>query len=200
VVPFAPPVTRHDVERQFREIAESRGDVRPNPRAPAPTAAALYQYFDRHGGDAEDRVRHGFEVYRIFYDVLPERWEEMHALLRHAPAEDPAGASFARSRATLNARLAEAFREHQLDAMIYPTMPFPAPRAVDDWPDIRTPLGYGNWLGIPEVSVPSGYGTDGMPGGNLSFVGVPGSDARLLALAHSYEQASQRFRPPPLPA
>lgn len=200
VVPFAPPVTRHDVERQFREAAESRGDVRPNPRAPAPTAAALYQYFDRHGGDAEDRVRHGFEVYRIFYDVLPERWEGMRALLRHAPAEDPAGASFARSRAALNARLADAFREQRLDAMIYPTMPFPAPRAVDDWPDIRTPLGYGNWLGIPEVSVPSGYGTDGMPGGNLSFVGIPGSDARLLALAHSYEQVSQRFRPPPLPA
>jgi hypothetical protein len=25
----------------------------------------------------------------------------------------------------------------------------------------RTPLGYGNWLGLPEVSVPAGYGADG---------------------------------------
>jgi aspartyl-tRNA(Asn)/glutamyl-tRNA(Gln) amidotransferase subunit A len=40
--------------------------------------------------------------------------------------------------------------------MVYPTMPFNAPRAVDDWPDIRTTLGYGNWLGLPEVSVPAG--------------------------------------------
>ena len=48
-------------------------------------------------------------------------------------------------------------------AMVYPTMPFNAPRAVDRWPDVRTPLGYGNWLGLPEVSVPAGLGADGMP-------------------------------------
>jgi Asp-tRNA(Asn)/Glu-tRNA(Gln) amidotransferase A subunit family amidase len=28
---------------------------------------------------------------------------------------------------------------------------------------------------------------------------LPGSDARLLALAHSYEQASKRFVAPPTP-
>jgi Asp-tRNA(Asn)/Glu-tRNA(Gln) amidotransferase A subunit family amidase len=91
------------------------------------------------------------------------------------------------------AQLAETFRTQRLDAMIYPTMPFPAPRAVDSWPDIRTTLGYGNWLGLPEVSVPSGLGADGMPAGNISFVGLPGSDARLLALAHSYQVNSRRF-------
>ena len=47
--------------------------------------------------------------------------------------------------------------------------------------------------------MPSGLGSDGMPGGNLSFVGLPGSDARLLALAHSYEQASKRFVAPKVP-
>ena len=59
-------------------------------------------------------------------------------------------------------------------AMVYPTMPFNAPRAVDDWPDIRTALGYGNWLGLPEVSVPAGLGADSMPALNLSMVGLPG--------------------------
>ncbi len=81
--------------------------------------------------------------------------------------------------------------------MVYPTMPFPAPRAVDAWPDIRTPLGYGNWLGLPEVSVPAGMGRDGMPAGNLSIVGLPGEDAAVLALAHAYERASRRFVAPP---
>jgi Asp-tRNA(Asn)/Glu-tRNA(Gln) amidotransferase A subunit family amidase len=38
-----------------------------------------------------------------------------------------------------------------------------------------------------------------MPAGNISFVGLPGSDARLLALAHSYEQHSRRFVAPPTP-
>ena len=78
-----------------------------------------------------------------------------------------------------------------------PTMPFNAPRAVDKWPDIRTPLGYGNWLGLPEVSVPAGMGADGMPALNLSIVGLPGDDARVLALAHAYEKQSGRFVPPP---
>ena len=82
-------------------------------------------------------------------------------------------------------------------ALVYPTMPFNAPRAVDKWPDIRTPLGYGNWLGLPEVSVPAGLGADGMPALNLSIVGLPGADAHVLALAHAYERQSRRFRPPP---
>jgi Asp-tRNA(Asn)/Glu-tRNA(Gln) amidotransferase A subunit family amidase len=108
--------------------------------------------------------------------------------------------SFARSRSTVIAQLAETFRAERLDAMIYPTMPFPAPRAADSWPDVRTALGYGNWLGLPEVSVPAGLGADGMPAGNISFVGLPESDARVLALAHAYERRSRRFVPPPAPA
>ncbi|HST06732.1 MAG TPA: hypothetical protein VLJ83_01085, partial [Gemmatimonadaceae bacterium] len=57
----------------------------------------------------------------------------------------------------------------------------------------------GNWLGLPEVSVPTGIGADGMPAGNISFVGLPGSDALLLNLAHSYEVHSRRFSAPPTP-
>jgi aspartyl-tRNA(Asn)/glutamyl-tRNA(Gln) amidotransferase subunit A len=70
--------------------------------------------------------------------------------------------------------------------MVYPTMPFNAPRAVDPWPDVRTPLGFGNWLGLPEVSVPAGNGADGMPALNLSIVGLPGDDAHVLHLAHAH--------------
>ena len=63
-------------------------------------------------------------------------------------------------------------------------------------PDIPTALGYGNWLGIPEVSVPAGIGADGMPALNLSIVGLPGEDARVLSLAHAYERQSRRFIAP----
>ena len=87
-------------------------------------------------------------------------------------------------------------RDERIDALVYPTMPFPAPAARDPWTDVRTPLGYGNWMGLPEVSVPSGYGPDGLPIGNLSFVGLPGDDAHLLAMAYAYEQQSRRFTPP----
>ena len=199
VEPSAPTVTRATVRTLFAEAAKARGDVAPNANSPAATANALFRYFSTHGDDAAARrdVERGLAAYRAFYDVLPKDWEEMSKLIVQPYERDPAGVSFARSRETVVAQLAETFRAQKIDAMIYPTMPFPAPRAVDAWPDVRTTLGYGNWLGLPEVSVPTGLGANGMPAGNISFVGLPGSDARLLALAHSYEHRSRRFVAPP---
>jgi aspartyl-tRNA(Asn)/glutamyl-tRNA(Gln) amidotransferase subunit A len=195
----APTVTRATVRDLFSQFAKDRGDVAPNANSPAPTANALFRYFQTHGGDARADVEHGLAPYRAFYDVLPTVWAEMSRLIDQPYERDPAGQSFARSRETAVAQLAATLRAQRLDAMIYPTMPFPAPRAVDPWPDIRTTLGYGNWMGLPEVSVPTGLGSDGMPAGNISFVGLPGSDARVLALAHSYERRSSRFVAPPAP-
>ncbi len=86
-----------------------------------------------------------------------------------------------------------------MQAMIYPTMPFNAFRVADGWPETGSPLGYGNWLGLPEVSVPAGFGANGLPALNLSVVGLPGEDARVLVLAHSYERQSHRFRRPRRP-
>lgn len=199
IEPSVSTVTRTTVRALFTEAATSRGDVVPNANSPAATANALLRYFGGHRGDARLAVERGLAAYRAFYDVLPTSWDAMATLMVQPYEQDAAGQSFARSRATVLEQLAVTFRDQRLDAMIYPTMPFPAPRAMDSWPDIRTPLGYGNWLGLPEVSVPAGIGQDGMPAGNLSFVGLPGSDARLLALAHAYQLHSRRFVAPPSP-
>jgi len=137
-------------------------------------------------------------AFRAFYDVLPAEWNEVAKIADTPYERDPAGRSFARSRDAVVAQLAKSFKAQQLDALIYPTMPFAAPLAADKWPDIRTALGYGNWLGLPEVSVPAGYSANGMPAGNLSFVGLPGADARILNYAHAYEHQAQRFKAPPL--
>ena len=147
--------------------------------------------------DPRAAVRRGYAAYRAYYDVLPATFEECEPLLDQPMAQDAAGRSFARSRAEVVAALAASMRAAGVAAMVYPTMPFHAPRAVDNWPDVRTALGYGNWLGLPEVSVPAGYGADGMPALNLSIVGLPGDDARVLALAHAYERQSRRFMAPP---
>lgn len=197
VEPFAAPIHLANVRAHFAESAKARGDVAPNPNSPAATANALLRYMETHDGDARADVARGLEPYRSYYDVLPTEWAAMSRLIDQRYETDPAGLSFARSRAAAVAQLAEAMARARLDAMIYPTMPFPAFRLADGWPDIRTTLGYGNWMGLPEVSVPSGMGADGMPAGNLSFVGLPGSDAKLLALAHAYERQSQRFTAPP---
>jgi Asp-tRNA(Asn)/Glu-tRNA(Gln) amidotransferase A subunit family amidase len=197
VQPITPAVTRANVRDLFAEAAKARGDAAPDPNSPAATANALFRYFGTHGGNARRDVERGLAAFRAFYDVLPKEWKEMTTLIVQPYELDAAGVSFARSRAAALEQLAETFRTQRLDAMIYPTMPFPAPRAVDAWPDVRTALGYGNWLGLPEVSVPTGLGPDGMPAGNISFVGLPGSDARMLALAHSYERQTRRFVAPP---
>ena len=144
-------------------------------------------------------MRRGYRAYRSFYDVLPERFEDCVPLLLQNMERDPAGQSFARSRADVVAALARSMRAAGVTAMVYPTMPFNAFRLAAGWPDIRTALGYGNWLGLPEVSVPAGLGADGLPALSLSVTGLPGEDARVLALAHAYERQSRRFVPPPRP-
>lgn len=194
---FAPAVTRADFQDAFAAAARARGDVAVDARSPAPTANALLRYFAGRTDDPSAMVRRGYEAYRAFYDVLPATFEECEPLLGRPMEDDAAGRSFARSRATVVAALAESMRSAGVAAMVYPTMPFNAPRAVDPWPDVRTALGYGNWLGLPEVSVPAGICADGMPALNLSVVGLPGTDARVLALAHAYERQSRRFVPPP---
>lgn len=197
----APRTTRETFRDQFAEAAKSRGDVAPNANSPAATANALLRYFQRHGSAADpfyarEAVKKGLASYREYYDVLPAEWVAMAEIIDKPYEHDLASLSFLKSRQTVVTMLGESFRGQRLDAMVYPTMPFNAFVTTAGWPDVRTALGYGNWLGLPEVSVPAGYGTDGMPAGNLSFVGLPGSDARMLALAHSYERVSRRFLAP----
>lgn len=194
---FAPAVTRIDYQSAFAAAASARGDVAIDSRSPAPTANALLGYFAGRTANPRAAVRRGYAAYREFYDVLPATFEQCEPLLDQPMVDDPAGRSFARSRAHVVAALADSMRAAGVAAMVYPTMPFDAPRAEDNWPDVRTALGYGNWLGLPEVSVPAGYGPDGMPALNLSVIGLPGADAQLLALAHAYERQSRRFRAPP---
>ena len=194
---FAPAVTRADVRDAFAAAARARGDVAVDANSPAPTANALLRYFAGRSDDPRGRVRRGYAAFRAFYDVLPATYEACEPLLDRPMPDDPAGRSFARSRAEVVATLGASMRAAGVAAMVYPTMPFNAPRAVDRWPDVRTALGYGNWLGLPEVSVPAGLGADGMPALNLSIVGLPGDDARVLALAHAYERQSRRFVAPP---
>jgi Asp-tRNA(Asn)/Glu-tRNA(Gln) amidotransferase A subunit family amidase len=194
---FTPSVTLANYKDAFADAAHRRGDSAPDPKAPAPTANALYQYFAGRTANPRAAVRRGYPAFRAFYDVLPATFEQCEPLLDQPLTNDAAGRSFARSRADVVKTLATSMREAGVVVMVYPTMPFNAPRAVDEWPDIRTPLAYGNWLGLPEVSVPAGLGADGMPAQNLSVVGLPGDDARVLALAHGYERQSRRFVPPP---
>jgi Asp-tRNA(Asn)/Glu-tRNA(Gln) amidotransferase A subunit family amidase len=188
VEPFASPVTLANYRKLFTDAAAQRGDVTPDSRSPGPTANAFFVYFAGRSDDPREAMRKGYPAYREFYDVLPETFEECEPLLRQPMAADAAGQSFARSRAQVVAALDRSMRAAGVTALIYPTMPFNAFSLAEGWPDVRTALGFGNWLGLPEVSVPSGRDPDGMPSLSLSVVGLPGEDAQVLALAHAYER------------
>jgi Asp-tRNA(Asn)/Glu-tRNA(Gln) amidotransferase A subunit family amidase len=194
---FDAAVTRVNYRDAFTAAAQNRGDVDVNANSPAPTANALLLYFAGRTNDPRAAVRRGYAAYQKFYDKLPATFDECAPLLDQPMADDAEGRSFGRSRAEVVASLAASMRAAGVTAMVYPTMPFNAPRAVDQWPNVRTALGYGNWLGLPEVSVPGGLGADRMPALSVSIVGLPGDDARVLSLAHAYERQSRRFVAPP---
>jgi aspartyl-tRNA(Asn)/glutamyl-tRNA(Gln) amidotransferase subunit A len=196
VEPFDSPVTAENYRRLFAEAAKARGDVEVNDWSPAPTANALYLYWQGRSDDPMGDLRKGYPAYRSFYEALPGTYEECEPLFRQPMTQDAAGQSFARSRETVVAQLVAAMKAANVPAMVWPTMPFNASPIDGKWPRIRTTLSYNNWLGLPEVSVPAGHGADGMPALNLSVVGMPGEDARVLAYAHAYERQSRRFVAP----
>ena len=98
---FTPPVTRLTYRDAFNAAARARGDVAVDPDSPPPTANALYRYFSGRTDDPRAAIRRGYAAYQKFYNVLPPTYEECEPLFERPMAEDPAGRSFARSRAEI---------------------------------------------------------------------------------------------------
>jgi aspartyl-tRNA(Asn)/glutamyl-tRNA(Gln) amidotransferase subunit A len=95
-----------------------------------------------------------------------------------------------------------------VDLMVYPTADMvatrlsnPMPRVTDGEPGGRGALrdaGILNVLGLPGISVPCGFSSNGLPIG-LTIAGPRFGEGRILALAHAYEQATAwHTRKPPL--
>ena len=111
----------------------------------------------------------------------------------------------------LRARAARTFAEDvfgRVDVLVAPTIPEPAPslaavkagspdeivRRMGRFSRLTRPF---NALGLPALSVPCGFATDGRPVG-LQLVGRPFDEATVLRAGHAYEQAAGwwRRRPP----
>ena len=84
---------------------------------------------------------------------------------------------------------------HKLDALIAPTL---SPAWPIDHVNGDHFLGASSTpaavAGYPSITVPAGF-VRGLPVG-ISFLGRPWSEARLIALAYAYEQATRHRRPP----
>lgn len=95
--------------------------------------------------------------------------------------------------------LAGVMASHKLDAIVYPTdprrpQPLSAPGAVPGGTG-ASPSNLANLSGFPDLIVPAGFSTDNLPIG-MSLLGPAFSEARLLALGYSFEQATRARRLP----
>jgi aspartyl-tRNA(Asn)/glutamyl-tRNA(Gln) amidotransferase subunit A len=88
-----------------------------------------------------------------------------------------------------------------IDVVVMPTTPIPAPRIADLMKDplllrpaelllLRNTRPINVW-GLPAISVPCGFTSQGLPIG-LQIVGPPGGEAKVLRAAHAYEQETAK--------
>jgi aspartyl-tRNA(Asn)/glutamyl-tRNA(Gln) amidotransferase subunit A len=110
-----------------------------------------------------------------------------------------------RARHLVQLDFERAFEE--VDALIVPAVPYRTPRTdrlVADFGDEERPLAdvvarttaVFNIAGIPTVTVPAGFGSDGMPIG-IQIAARPHADSVCLRVAHAYQQLTDHHLRPP---
>lgn len=90
----------------------------------------------------------------------------------------------------------QAMETHRLDVLIYPTWSNP-PRKIGD---LESPAGDNSQLipphtGLPGLTVPMGFTTEGLPSG-LQIVGRLFGEPDVIKIAFAYEQSTRHRRPP----
>jgi Asp-tRNA(Asn)/Glu-tRNA(Gln) amidotransferase A subunit family amidase len=97
------------------------------------------------------------------------------------------------NRATLAELLVKTLEQHDLDALVYPTLRV-KPVFVGEGQ-------YGSMCrlsahsGLPAIALPAGFTPDGLPIG-VELLARPYADGRLIALGYAWEQAASPRRPP----
>jgi Asp-tRNA(Asn)/Glu-tRNA(Gln) amidotransferase A subunit family amidase len=89
----------------------------------------------------------------------------------------------------------EVMTGNNLDAMVFPQMRCELPSLHGTETIQETTVGEINIAGLPGVTVPAGYYASGSPFG-LIFVGRQWDEARLIAMAYAYEQATRHRNAP----
>ncbi|HEY0823786.1 MAG TPA: amidase, partial [Ramlibacter sp.] len=132
----------------------------------------------------------------------PEIQKQMEAELAIEDGlNDPTYLHRLRNRDRLRILLADQMARHGLDALLYPQQKIlVVPLGLPEQPERNGMLSHGT--GFPAVTFPGGFSAPdanapvGVPVG-AELLGPDFSEAKLLALAHAFEQAAQVRRPPP---
>ena len=84
-----------------------------------------------------------------------------------------------------------------LDAIVYPTSGTRPDRVGEDaavW-EVPSATNFANLTGFPDLIVPAGFTTDGLPVG-ISFLGPAFSEGTLFGLGYAFEQLTRARRDP----
>jgi aspartyl-tRNA(Asn)/glutamyl-tRNA(Gln) amidotransferase subunit A len=113
------------------------------------------------------------------------------------PTSPPDMSPFVAAREAYLGIFNEVFAEKTLDALVFPQMR----EALGPWNGAdsihETTVNEINIAGLPGIVVPAGYYESGAPF-CLIVVGPMWSEAKLLGLAHAYEQATRHRKAPAL--
>jgi Asp-tRNA(Asn)/Glu-tRNA(Gln) amidotransferase A subunit family amidase len=96
-------------------------------------------------------------------------------------------------RDTLHDAVRRRLDGERLDALVYPTIRRKAARIGETQPGANCQLSAAT--GMPALSAPAGFTNDGLPVG-VELLGRRFDDARLVALAFAFEQATHHRKPP----
>ena len=130
-----------------------------------------------------------------FHPTVQRRLEQANDGVENGP-DTPACKAEMEYREQVRGAVLKLMDSQKLDALVYPTWSNP-PRLIGD---LNTPHGdnsqfFSPTTGFPSIQVPMGYTRGVLPAG-ITFFGRAWSEATLIRLAYSYEQATQHRRPP----
>ncbi|MGH9175626.1 MAG: amidase family protein, partial [Vicinamibacterales bacterium] len=155
----------------------------------------INRYLASHGDNVP--VKSLAEVLKSgrFHPTVQRRLEQANDGPENGP-DTPACQAEMAYRQQVRVAVLNMMDAYKLDALVYPTWSN-APRLIGD---LNTPHGdnsqfFSPTTGFPSIQVPMGYTRVLLPAG-MTFFGRPGSEAILIRLAYSYEQATRHRKPP----
>ena len=146
--------------------------------------ASYLQAADAPVGSLDDVMESG-----QYHEALERRYRRS---LERANDDEEYRERLAR-RPALARLLVDAMDEHQLDAIVYPTLRTkPVPVGESQSGSLCRLAAHS---GLPAISLPAGFTDDGVPVG-IELLARPHEDGRLVALGFAWEQNASPRRPP----
>jgi len=151
-------------------------------------------------GDALDAYLKGLgNLAPVTYEELREMGSGAPLILPYTPTGGMDTPEYAKALAESTEFTQEAVQtalaEHNLDALVYPTLSLP-PAPIGQR-QVGSNCHLSAWSGYPAITVPAGYTVDGHPVG-LEMISTAWTEATLLRYAYAFEQGTHHRRAPSL--